>query len=211
MNNQSTKSRILEVASRNFCAKGFKRATIREICAEADANVASVNYHFGDKRKLYVRVLSLWLYEMIKNSGLMDEHFHDLPLEVRMKSYVRSELLSLCTFDDPEKNRKKQIRLLLEEYVSEDCDPQLFKHHEEIEEKVLFKLIRDILHPIEDKDVLEQACISTSGILTNHFLMIIHYPEGEIESKEKLEFMIDFYTTYILGSLKAIKEKYLER
>ncbi len=50
----STKARILEAAGGIFAAKGFEAATIREICQVAGANLAAVNYHFGDKQRLYV-------------------------------------------------------------------------------------------------------------------------------------------------------------
>src|SRR5580693_1138195 len=54
---QETRQRLLEAGGEVFAAKGFKAATVREICRKAGANVASVNYHFGDKEKLYVEVL----------------------------------------------------------------------------------------------------------------------------------------------------------
>ncbi len=208
MSDQTTKERILESASHVFCAKGFKGTTVRDICAEADANVAAINYHFGDKRKLYYQVLEMWMDQSMKHSTMLEESVQALPPEEKLRLYVRNELLPLCTYDDPEKNKKRQIRLLLEEYVSEDCDPDLFKCHDTIEEKVLFPLIKDLLAPIGDPKVLEQACMAASGVIVHHFLMIIHYPEGEIHSEEQLEFMVDFYTTFILGSMKGIKEKY---
>ena len=208
MSDQNTKDRILEAASRVFCEKGFKATTVRDICSEADANVAAINYHFGDKRKLYYKVLQLWIDQSMKHSAMLDESVQSLPPEEKLKLYVRNELQPLCTYDDPEKTKKRQIRLLLEEYVSEDCDPELFKCHENIEEKILFPVIRDLLSPMDDPKILEQAYMATSGVIVHHFLTIIHYPEGEINSEEQLEFMIDFYTTFILGSLKAIKEKY---
>src|SRR4051812_49573489 len=52
-----TRARVLATATRLFAARGFKKVTVREICREARANVAAVNYHFGDKLGLYREVL----------------------------------------------------------------------------------------------------------------------------------------------------------
>lgn len=52
----ATKQKLLEVAGEVFAEKGFRDATVRDICEKAGANVASVNYHFGDKEKLYAEV-----------------------------------------------------------------------------------------------------------------------------------------------------------
>lgn len=52
-----TRQRLLDAAAQVFSDKGFRDATIREISAIAGANVAAVNYHFGDKQGLYREVL----------------------------------------------------------------------------------------------------------------------------------------------------------
>ncbi len=49
-----TRARVVEAAGKVFADKGFEGATIREICHLGRANLAAVNYHFGDKRRLYV-------------------------------------------------------------------------------------------------------------------------------------------------------------
>jgi AcrR family transcriptional regulator len=52
-----TRDRLLKAAERLFADRGFKRVTVRDICRAARANVAAVNYHFGDKLGLYREVL----------------------------------------------------------------------------------------------------------------------------------------------------------
>lgn len=49
-----TRDRLLNSAGEVFAQKGFESSTVREICALAGANVAAVNYHFGDKERLYL-------------------------------------------------------------------------------------------------------------------------------------------------------------
>ena len=51
---EDTKARILEAAGQVFAEKGFRDATIRDICQLAQVNLAAVNYHFGDKERLYI-------------------------------------------------------------------------------------------------------------------------------------------------------------
>jgi AcrR family transcriptional regulator len=52
-----TKVRLLEAAGEEFALKGFDAARIRTICERAGANIAAVNYHFGDKEQLYVQAV----------------------------------------------------------------------------------------------------------------------------------------------------------
>jgi len=49
-----TRQRLLESACDVFAEKGYRDATIAEICERAGANIAAVNYHFRDKETLYV-------------------------------------------------------------------------------------------------------------------------------------------------------------
>jgi AcrR family transcriptional regulator len=48
---------LLKAAAAVFAEHGYQDATVRQICAQAGANIALVNYHFGDKLELYTEVL----------------------------------------------------------------------------------------------------------------------------------------------------------
>ncbi len=52
-----TRKQLLEAAGEIFAEHGYAKATSKEICERANANVAAVNYHFGSKDQLYAAVL----------------------------------------------------------------------------------------------------------------------------------------------------------
>src|SRR5579864_6583558 len=52
-----TRERLLEAGGLVFSESGFRAATVRGIVTRAGANLAAVNYHFGDKEGLYAAVL----------------------------------------------------------------------------------------------------------------------------------------------------------
>lgn len=52
-----TRLQLLETAGQVFAEQGYARATSKEICERANANIAAVNYHFGSKDGLYAAVL----------------------------------------------------------------------------------------------------------------------------------------------------------
>lgn len=52
-----TRTKLLKAAIQEFSEHGYDRATVRDICQRAGANVALVNYHFGDKMELYLAVV----------------------------------------------------------------------------------------------------------------------------------------------------------
>src|ERR1700751_3104225 len=52
MASDQTRTSILAAAERLYAERGFADGTLRDIVAEADVNLAAVNYHFGSKDEL---------------------------------------------------------------------------------------------------------------------------------------------------------------
>ena len=88
-----TRTRLIEAAGEVFAEKGFQAATVREICSRAGANLAAVNYYFGDKKRLYVEVVGY------AHRGL-SAHFvppspPDAPPAERLRQFIDQSLVSL--------------------------------------------------------------------------------------------------------------------
>jgi AcrR family transcriptional regulator len=87
-----TRERLLESAGEVFAARGYQSATIREICNRARANVAAVNYHFGDKESLYEEVLTFAFRFSIEKYPLGMGTQPTAPAEERIAAFVKNYL-----------------------------------------------------------------------------------------------------------------------
>lgn len=101
INDKETRDRLLEVAARLFAERGFKDVTVRDICSEAGANVAAVNYHFHDKLGLYKEVVQLTADAMHRAKLDAFEAAEASPPEERLCTYIRVFLHHLL---DPEQD-----------------------------------------------------------------------------------------------------------
>jgi AcrR family transcriptional regulator len=70
---RETRDRLLDAAARLFGERGFDSVTVRDICHEARANVAAVNYHFGGKAGIYEEVLRTAIRAMQATTEEMQE------------------------------------------------------------------------------------------------------------------------------------------
>ncbi len=83
-----TRDRLFKVAERLFADRGFKRVTVRDICRAARANVAAVNYHFGDKLGLYREVLQSAIDAMRATNDAAREAGAGQTAEEQLRRYI---------------------------------------------------------------------------------------------------------------------------
>lgn len=114
MTQVNTKLRLLEAAVTLFSDKGFNGVSINDICKLSDANIASVNYYFGSKQKLYDEA---WIYafQQTKNQDLLFNN-KALPPDKRLKNFIESHVKCIVA------NKEESFfsKLLLREFAEKN-------------------------------------------------------------------------------------------
>jgi TetR/AcrR family transcriptional regulator, regulator of cefoperazone and chloramphenicol sensitivity len=96
----ATRDRLLAVGTRLFAERGFAQVTVRDICAEASANVAAINYHFDGKTGLYLEVLRNAAGIMRGTTEEMIRAGEGLPPEDQLEIAVRTFLHRVTAHQD---------------------------------------------------------------------------------------------------------------
>lgn len=95
----ATRDRLLRAAARQFAEHGFHSVSVRDICREARANGAAVNYHFDGKLGLYKEVVGAAIEAIHAVSEASIYAAGDLTAEERLRHYVRAYVPRLAGRD----------------------------------------------------------------------------------------------------------------
>ncbi len=135
-----TRQRLLVTASRIFAEKGYQDATIAEICEQAETNIASVNYHFGDKENLYLEAWRYAFQEDLRNHPSDGGIDASTPAEVRLAGRITSLIARIA---DPNSSffaivhkEMAQQTSLLQKIMEQEINP---------ERQALSALIKELL------------------------------------------------------------------
>ncbi|YCM43920.1 CerR family C-terminal domain-containing protein [Verrucomicrobiaceae bacterium 227] len=164
----ATRERLLKAACSVFAEKGFRDATVQQICKAAEANPALISYHFGDKASLYEEV---WrhcverarLYYPV-DGGATGETPAEQRLEAHIRTFVR------CIADTGELSHLHRLNMLESAAPNEfirDTIQELRQPHTEY----LGQLLRELLGPnatpeeiaLCEKSIIGQCRMARSG------------------------------------------------
>lgn len=109
-----TRERILNAAGGVFAEVGFRAATVRDICQRADANVAAINYYFGDKERLYAEVLEQARCFSEESFWAQLRADCNSPPEQRLRSFVAAFVRKLLDTGRPTWHSKLMSREMIE-------------------------------------------------------------------------------------------------
>jgi AcrR family transcriptional regulator len=131
---------LLEAAGEIFAKKGFWNATHEEICSKANANTASINYHFKSKENLYIEA---WKYTFEKSNEKYPPDGGALPndpAEKRLRGRIISFLKRMADKEthDIDIMLKEQANPtgLLAEIIAEKIEPI---------DRGLFSIIKELM------------------------------------------------------------------
>lgn len=93
--NDQSRDRLLLAGVEVFAERGFRDATVREICAQAEVNAASINYYFGGKENLYAECLLLAFRQADELYPLGQALDVSLPAEERLELFIHNLLQRL--------------------------------------------------------------------------------------------------------------------
>jgi AcrR family transcriptional regulator len=105
--NNGTKNRLLKSACEVFAKKGYRNATIADICKGAGTNIAAVNYHFRNKKTLYVEAWRQTFHRSLEAYPPDGGVSPDAPAEQRLYGRISS---ILQRFGDP---RNYEVEMMM--------------------------------------------------------------------------------------------------
>jgi AcrR family transcriptional regulator len=119
--------RLLDAAEELFCEHGFYDTSVRKIAARANCNIASINYYFGSKDKLYLEVWRRHLGVMrdarlASIEGVMSQKDVRPSLEKLLTSYANAFVEPLADRD----RSSRFIRLMAREMVDRHLPQNIF-------------------------------------------------------------------------------------
>jgi AcrR family transcriptional regulator len=123
--NRKARDRLLDAAEQSFAEKGFDRTSVRDLTANANCNLAAVNYHFGGKENLYTEVFRRQLVTMrearIKSiEKVMSQTDHEPTLEELIRAFATAFIEPLID----QSSGRRFMKLM----VHEMSDPRLPKN-----------------------------------------------------------------------------------
>ena len=201
-----TRQRLLEAAGEVFAERGFRMATVRDICQRAKANLAAVNYHFGDKERLYAAVLQ-YTFHCAEHYPLDLGLGGEASVEERLRAFIRSHLFSFLAEGRPAWHRKLIAREMAEptRALATEVDQMIRP-----EAELLMAIVRDVLgHDAHPQRVWQCASSIIGQCLFYHHArpVILRLDPAQTFTPEAIEQLVDHITHFSLAALKQLAQQ----
>ena len=201
-----TQKRLLEAAGEVFAEQGFRNARVREICQRAGANVATVNYHFGDKQRLYAAVMEYAQALALEKYPLTQGESTDVPAADRLRGFIHYALSSFFNKGAPAWLGKLMAWEMIEPTSALDIVvqniilPMAGK---------LGAIVRELLGPPVSDDLVHrcQMSIIAQCLHYRNARPVIQrlFPEQQY-SPENIVMMADHITRFSLSALRGLEK-----
>jgi len=201
-----TREKLLTAASDVFVDKGFRDATVAEICRRAGANISAVNYYFGSKEALYQEAWHHSFAASIKSHPPDGGVGADAPAAERLRGQIRALIARIADTDNRDFFISQMEFInptgLLQEVMESELIP--------LRESTI-ALMHDLLGPEIplQQVVFCELCIISMCIHPIMMQKIRRQTEG-LDVINDLEAFADHVLTFALAGIAAIKSGHPE-
>ena len=200
-----TRKRLLDAGVTVFAKKGYRDATVREICKEAGAaNINSINYYFGSKEMLYREILEI-IFSEYDNFDLRDwdRKTPKDQLKEMISNFCRMLYKKDAFTSDITKifiNEMTRPSPFIEDLVDQYNRPRIKRH---------LKIFRDLLGEGATEDMIRDCLVSVSGQL---FYYSYAWPVfsrlfPNYSADNNYEAWADHVFEFSMGGIASIKER----
>ncbi|MGD9791611.1 MAG: CerR family C-terminal domain-containing protein [Phycisphaerales bacterium] len=198
----STRSRLIEAAGTVFAERGFKDATIRQICSIAGANIAAVNYHFGDKEHLYASALH--------HAHTTARHRHPMDFEgcgtaeERLGVFVRTFVTRLTDPAKPEWHGKLCAREMADPTGALDG---LVERSIRPDWQALSETCGDLLGEHAPKDLIQRCAVGVIGqcLVYHHARPVMERLGGPVSfTRERIDAIVEQICAYSISGMREL-------
>lgn len=190
-----TRERIIDAAITVFSRKGFKGATVREICRLANTGIGSINYHFGDKETLFAAVFEKLFVDAVKLYPPDWQVPADAGAEEKLYGFIRALVYRM------NRGLGDYSMLVFREML--DPMPLVKKVHEEVAlplQKYLESILRELLAPeCDERTVL--FCVACVAGTVFYFSPSMHVQNECTFTDTELDELARTLTDYSLGGI----------
>jgi AcrR family transcriptional regulator len=200
----ATRRRLLEAAGEVFAAKGFRAATIQQICRRAEANIAAVHYHFGDKARLYAAVIKYadqCAREHVSQDGTAAPPAN---AEDRLRTHLEAFLSRLLDQGRPAWHAKLMAREMIDPTSALDrlVREKVRGNHEQIA-----AIVRALMGGKAPADTVRMCVLSIVGqcLFYRHSAPVIARLYPDLVPPKEIARIADHVTRFSLGAIRGLR------
>ena len=160
-NNENSRQRILQAATKLFARKGFDGTSIRQICKEANANICMISYFWGGKQELYNGIIE----DLVEKQTEYAKTFIDFDLDPSILD-KKSQIELLKTVVD------KAIEFFYSKKISKDLLIFLLKAQQSEKSAInspVFVYLRKLIGAIFNKSENDREIIFKTVFIISQF------------------------------------------
>lgn len=200
-----TRKKLLTAGVNVFAQKGFRDATVREICKQAGAaNINSISYYFGSKEMLYREILELIFSEY---DNFDQTNWNRKTPEDRLKEMITNFCSMLYKKDafasDITRifiNEMTRPSPFIEDLVDQYNRPRIKRH---------LKIFQDLLGEGATEDMIRDCLVSVSGQLLYYSFAwpVFSRIFPDYSTDKNFETFADHVFEFSMGGIDSLKKK----